>query len=121
MLPKGALAAELREIDAMMETRHEKLRKVLSTLKESISSFPVRDPRSIREIETHLRLIDLSFEEVDRMQRRDRGWLDRASQNQRGISDETLGRLREYRQKRGKETDEEIIEELLNIVEMSSR
>ena len=120
MPPKGTLATELRELDEMMERRHEKLRKVLTTLKDGISSLPVWDPRSIREIETHLHLIELSFEEVSREQRRDREWLNRASQNQRGISDETLGRLREYRQKMGTETDEEIIEELLSIIQVSS-
>ena len=121
MPPKGTLAAELRELDEMMERRYEKLRKVLTTLKDGISSLAVRDPRSIREIETHLHLIELTFEEVDREQRRDREWLDRASQNRRDISDEALGRLREYRRKMGAETEEEIIEELLSIVQVSSR
>ncbi len=121
MPPNGTLAAELRELDEMMERRHEKLRKVLATLKDGISGLPVRDPRSVRELETYLRLIDLSFEEVDREQRRYREWLDRVSQNWRGISDETLGRLREYRRRMGAETDEEMIEELLRVVEVRSR
>ena len=45
---------------------------------------------------------------------------DRASKNRRGISEETLSRLREYRRKMGAETDDEIIEELLKIVEVRS-
>jgi hypothetical protein len=121
MPPKGTLAAELRELDKMMEKRHEKLRKVLTTLKDGISSLPVRDPRSIREIEIHLHLIDLSFEEVDREQRRYREWLDCASQNQNVISDEALERLRKYCRNIGTETDEEMIEELLRVVEVRSR
>jgi hypothetical protein len=115
MPPNGTLAAELRELDEMMERRHEKLRKVLATLKDGILGLPVRDPRSVRELETYLHLIDLSFEEVDRE------WLDRVSQNRRGISDETLGRLREYQRRMGMETDEEMIEELLRVVEVRSR
>jgi hypothetical protein len=121
MAPNGTLAAELRELDKMMERRHEKLRNVLTTLKDGISGLPVRDPRSVKKIETHLHLIDLSFEEVDREQMRYREWLDLASQNRSGISDETLGRLREYRRKIGAETDEEMIEELLRVVEVRSR
>jgi len=120
-LPQSDLAAELRELDGMMEQRHEKFRKVLATLKDCIGGLPVRDPRSVREMETYLHLIDLSFEEVDREQRRYREWLERAARNRRGISDATLERLREYRRKMGAETDEEIIEELLNVIETRSR
>ena len=121
MPPPGTLAAELRELDEMMDKRNNKLRKVLATLKECITGIPVSDTRSIHALETYLHLIDLSFEEVDREQRKYREWLDRAVQNRRGISDETLGRLREYRRKMGAETDEEIIEELLKVVEVRSR
>lgn len=117
ILPPSGLAAELRELDSMMEKRHEKFRKVLATLKDSIAGLSVRDPRSVREVETYLHLIDLSFEEVDREQRRYREWLDRAARNRRGTSDATLERLREYRRKMGTETDEEIIEELLKVIE----
>ena len=115
------MAAELRELDEIVERRHEKLRNVLATLKDGISNLPVKDPRSVRELEIHLRLIDLSFEEVDKEQKRCRDWLDRASQNRGDLSDENLGRLREYRRKMGTETDEEMIEELLRVVEVRSR
>jgi hypothetical protein len=115
MPPPGTLAAELRELDEMMDKRNNEFRKVLATLKECITGIPVSDTRSIHALETYLHLIDLSFEEVDRER------LDRAAQNRRGISDETLGRLREYRRKMGAETDEEIIEELLKVVEVRSR
>jgi hypothetical protein len=118
---KGTLAAELRELDEIMEKRHEKLRRVLTTLKEGISGLPVRDPRSVRELETYLHLIELSFEEVDNEQRRYREWLGSASQNWREISDEILGQLREYQRGIGLETDEEMIEELLRVVEVRSR
>ena len=120
MPPQATLAAELRELDDMMEKRNEKFRKVLRTLKDCISSMPANDPRSTRSLDTYLHLIDLSFMEVDREQRKYREWLDRASKNRRGISEETLSRLREYRMKMGAETDEEIIEELLKIVEVRS-
>ena len=121
MPPNGTLAAELRELDEIMERRHEKLRKVLTTLNDGISRLPVRDPRSVKKIETHLHLIDLSFEEVDREQMRYREWLDRTSQNRNGISEETLEQLMEYRRKMGTETDEEMIEELLRVVEVRSQ
>ena len=120
-MPPSDLAAELRELDNMMEKRHEKFRKVLANLKDSIASLPVRDPRSIREIEHYLRLIDLSFEEVDREQRRYKEWLDRVARNGRDISDATFERLNEYRRKMGADTDEEIIDELLNVIETRSR
>lgn len=115
------LAAELRELDGMMEKRHEKFRKILATLKDSIGGLPLRDPRSVREMEAYLHLIDLSFEEVDREQRRYREWLDRAARNRRGTFDATLERLRDYQRKMGAETDEEIIEELLKVIETRSR
>jgi len=120
MPPSGNLADELRELDAMMDKRNEKFRKVLVTLKECISNLPVNDQRSTRSLETYLHLIDLSFMEVDREQRRYREWLDRASKSRRGISEETLSKLREYRMKMGADTDEEIIEELLKIVEVKT-
>ncbi len=116
-----SLAAELRELDEMMEKRHEKFRKVLATLKNSIANLPMKDPRSVRDLEAYLHLIDLSFEEVDLEQRRYREWLNRAARNRGVISEETLGKLREYKRRMGKETDEEIIEELLKIVEVRSR
>jgi hypothetical protein len=118
-MPESAsLAAELRELDEMMEKRNEKLRKTLDTLKDCIAGMPLHDPRSVRTLETYLHLIDLTFMEVDKEQRKFRDWLERASQNRRGISDETLGRLRDYRRKMGADSDEEIIEELLKIVEI---
>ena len=116
MPPTGTLAAELRELDEMM--KRNKFHNVLVTLKECITNIPVTDTRSINALETYLHLIDLSFEEVDREQRKYREWLEGAVRNRRGISDETLGRLKEYRRRMGAETDEELIEELLKIVEV---
>jgi hypothetical protein len=121
MPPDDSLSAELRELDEMIEKRHEKFRKVLATLKSSIVNLPVKDPRSVRDLETYLHLIDLSFEEVDREQRRYREWLNRAARNRGIISEENLGKLREYKRRVGRESDEEIIEELLKIVEVRSR
>jgi hypothetical protein len=60
-----------------------------------------------------MHLIDLSYIEVDREQRRYREWLEMAGKTRRGISEETLGQLREYRIKMETESDEEIIEKLL--------
>jgi len=118
-MPESAsLAAELRELDQMMDKRNEKLRKTLDTLKDCINGMPLKDPRSVQTLETYLHLIDLTFVEVDREQRKFRDWLERASENRRGISEETLGRLRDYRRKMGADSDEEIIEELLKIVEV---
>jgi len=116
-----SLAVELRELEEMMEKRHEKSRGVLVTLKNCITNLPVKDPRSVRDLEAYLHLIDLSFEEVDREQRRYREKLNRAARNRGTISEETLGKLREYKRRMGKETDEEIIEELLTIIEVRSR
>jgi hypothetical protein len=118
MLDSASLAAELRELNEMMEKRNEKLCKTLATLKDCINGMPLRDPRSVQSLETYLHLIDLTFMEVNREQRKFRDWVERASQNRRGISEETLGRLREYRRKMGADSDEEIIEELLRIVEI---
>jgi hypothetical protein len=121
MPQNGTLAAELRELDEMMEKHHGKLRKVLDTLKDGISGLPVKDPRSLKEIETHLRLIDLSIEEIDREHVKYREWLDHPSRNCGGISEETLGRLREYKRSMNSETDEEMIEELLRTIDVKSR
>lgn len=118
MPSKATLSAELRELDEMMQRRNEKFLKVLSTLKDCLSSIPHSDARSTRSLETYLHLIDLSFMEVDREQRRYRDWLERAGKNRRGISEETLEKLREYRMKLGADTDEEIIEELIKVVEV---
>ncbi len=104
----------------MMEKRNKKCRKVLSTLKDCISSIPVNDPRSTRSLETYIHLIDLSFMEVDREQRKYREWLEKAVKNRRGISEETFGKLKEYRMKMDADTDEAIIDELLKIVEVKS-
>ena len=97
----------------MMVKRDERFRKVIVTLKECISSLPVSDLSNTRSLETYIHLIDFSYVEVDREQRRYREWLERAGKNKRGISEETLGGRREHRMKMGAESAEEIIEELL--------
>lgn len=108
-------------MDENMERRYEKLRNVLATLKDGISSLPVKDPRSLHKIEAYLSLINLALMEVDKEERKYRGWLDCAYQNQKSVTDEALKRLRDYRRKMGTETDEEIIDEVLRVVEVRSR
>jgi hypothetical protein len=108
---------EIEEYEALMQRRFEKYRKVLFVLKDVLQGFEFEDSKSIRGIETYLRLIELSEQELAEQERQYKDWFKSNITARSRVNDGVKARLEEYKRKLGAETDEEIIEELLNMVE----
>ena len=115
-IDEGAMR-ELDEFDSLMRKKFDKYRKMIFLLKDVIEGFDVNDARSIKEIDTYLKLIDLAEQEIVDQERDHGEWLRKRVASKRGILEGLKARLIKAREELGVETDEDLINELLNMAE----
>jgi hypothetical protein len=108
---------ELDEFDSLIQKKFDKYRKMIFLLRDVIESFDVKDIRSVKGIETYLKLIDLAEQEIADQERDHREWLRKRVASKRGILEGLKTRLLKAREELGIETDEDLINELLNMAE----
>jgi hypothetical protein len=113
---EGALR-ELDEFDSLMRKKFDKYRKMIFLLRDIIESFDVNDARSIKGIDTYLKLINLAEQEIEDQEQDHREWLRKRVASKRGILEGLKTRLLKAREELGVETDEDLINELLNMAE----
>ncbi len=108
---------ELDEFDSLMRKKFDKYRKMIFLLRDVIEGFDVKDTRSVKEIETYLKLIDLAEQEIADQERDHREWLRKRVASKRGILEGLKTRLFKAREELGVETDEDLINELVKMAE----
>ena len=108
---------ELDEFDSLMRKKFDKYRKMIFLLRDIIEGFDVNDARSVKGIDTYLKLINLAEQEIEDQERDHREWLRKRVASKRGILEGLKTRLLKAREELGIETDEDLINELLNMAE----